>query len=85
MVYANISIAAFVAPPNPGVQAVIPVGSTAIQISTLNRAFDTANTLHQEYVTVGNALKKKVIAAVEDIYICTLKQPYVLYGNVTVL
>ena len=84
-VYANISIAAFIEPANPGVQALIPLGSTAIQINALNRAFDTANIIYQEFLTVGNALKKQLLAAVEDIYICALKQPYVLYGNVTVL
>ena len=84
-VFANISITAFVAPPNPGVQALIPVNSTAIQITAINRAFDTAQSVYQAYVTVGNALKKQLLAAVEDIYICSLKQPYVAYGNVTVL
>ena len=84
-VFANISITAFIAPPNPGVQALIPVNSTAIQITAINRAFDTAQSVYQAYVTVGNALKKQLLAAVEDIYICSLKQPYVAYGNVTVL
>ena len=57
-VYDNISTVAFIAPPNPGVQAVIPGRSTATQVTALNRAFDTANATHQEYITVGNALKK---------------------------
>ena len=56
-VFANISITAFIAPPNPGVQALIPVNSTAIQITAINRAFDTAQSVYQAYVTVGNALK----------------------------
>ena len=34
---------------------------------------------------VANALKKQLLAAVEDIFICSLKQPYIGYGNVTVL
>ena len=84
-VYATISATPFVAPLNPGVQAVIPTGSTQIQITSLNRTFDTSNTLYQEYLTVGNALKKQLLASVDDIYLCALKQPYVLYGNVTVL
>ena len=84
-VFATISATAFIAPPNPGIQALIPANSTAIQITAINRAFDTAQSVYQAYVTVGNALKKQLLAAVEDIYICSLKQPYVAYGNVTVL
>ena len=56
-VFSNISITLLVAPPNPGVQAVIPVNSTAIQITSINRAFDTTQSVNQAYVTVGNALK----------------------------
>ena len=63
----------------------IPDGSTAIQISAINRAFDTVHAVYQAYVTVGNALEKQLLAADEEIFICSLKQPYVAYGNVTVL
>ena len=44
--YATISIAPWVDPPNPGTQAVIPANSTAIQIASLNRSFDTASTIY---------------------------------------
>ena len=83
--YATISIAAWIPPPNPGTQAGIPANSTAIQIATINRSFDTASTIYATYRMVGNALKKQLLAAVEDIFICSLKQPYIGYGNVTVL
>ena len=83
--YATISIAPWVSPPNPGTQAVIPANSTAIQIATFNRSFDTASTIYAAYRMVGNALKKQLLAAVDDIFICSLKQPYIGYGNVTVL
>ena len=84
-VYSTLSIAAWISPPNPGVQAVIPVGSTGIQVTAINRAFDTAQLEYQSYSNVGNALKKQLVAAVEDIFLCSLKQPYVAYGNRTVL
>lgn len=83
--YATISIAAWIPPPNPGTQAGIPANSTAIQIATINRSFDTASTIYATYRMVGNALKKQLLAAVDDIFICSLKQPYIGYGNVTVL
>ena len=84
-IFANISIAAWIPPPNPGVQAGIPPGSTSAQIASLNRAFDKEFQIYSDFVAVGNALKKQLLAAVEDIYICSLKQPYIGYGNVTVL
>ena len=84
-VYATISIAAWIPPLNPGLQPVIPVGSTGIQISALNRAFDTASEVYSDFQLVGNALKRQLLAAVDDIFLCSLKQPYIGYGNVTVL
>ena len=54
--YATISIVPWIPPPNPGTQAVIPDNSTAIQIATFNRAFDTASTIYASYRTVENAL-----------------------------
>lgn len=83
--YATISIAAWIPPPNPGTQAVIPPNATAIQIAARNRSFDTASEVYATYRMVGNALKKQLLAAVDDIFICSLKQPYIGYGNVTVL
>ena len=83
-VYANISIADWIPPSNLGVQAVIPTGATGIQITTINRTFDTDHAIYRSYVVVGNILKK-LLAAVDDIYICSLKRPYISYGNVTVL
>ena len=83
--YATISIAAWVPPANPGTQAVIPPNATTNQITRLNRAFDTATTIYATYRLVGNALKKQLLAAVDDIFICSLKAPYIGYGNVTAL
>ena len=84
-VYATISIAAWIHPLNPGLQPIIHVGSTGIQISALNRAFDKASEVYSDFQLVSNALKKQLLAAVDDIFLCSLKQPYIGYGNVTVL
>ena len=84
-VYATISIKPWNSPPNPGIQAVIAEGSTAAQISALNRAFDVATAVYASYHLVSNALKKQLLAAVDKISIFSLKQPYIGYGNVTVL
>ena len=84
-IYSTICPHAWVNPPNPGIQASIPDGSTASQISAYNRAFDKAFQLYADFVAVGNALKKQLLAAVDDIYLCSLKMPYIGYGNVTVL
>ena len=83
--YATISIAAWVPPANPGTQAIIPPNATTNQITRLNRDFDTATTIYATYRMVGNALTKQLLAAVDDIFICSLKAPYIGYGNVTVL
>jgi len=84
-VYANISLHAWVPPVNPGIQALIPAGSTSPQITALNRSFDKNFAIYADFIAVGNALKKQLLAAVNDIYLCTLKMPYIGYGNVTVL
>ena len=55
--YATISNAPWIPPPNPGIQAVIPANSTAIQIATFNCSFDTASSLYATYRMVGDALK----------------------------
>ena len=84
-VYANICPHPWVPPDNPGTQAAIPAGSTGPQITALNRAFDKNFAIYADFIAVGNALKKQLLAAVDDIYLCTLKMPYIGYGNVTVL
>ena len=84
-VYATICPHPWIPPVNPGIQAVIPNGSTNSQITSLNRAFDTEFAIYADFIAVGNALKKQLLAAVDDIYLCSLKMPYIGYGNVTVL
>ena len=84
-VYATICPLAWVSPVNPGVQAQIPQGATSAQITSINRAFDKDFQLYADFVAVGNALKKQLIAAVDDVYISSLKMPYIGYGNVSVL
>ena len=63
-VFINISITAFVALPKSGIQAVVPVKSTAIQITATNRAFDMTQSVYQANVNIGSALKIQLLAAV---------------------
>ena len=67
--YANISIESRFAPINPGIQLVIPPRSIYIQITAINRVFNSAQTIYQDCITVVNALNMKLVAAVQDIFI----------------
>ena len=77
-VYANIYSHPWVPLVNPGIQAVIPAGYTSSQITALNRSFDLEITIYADSISVGNALKKQLLAAVDDIYLYSLKMPIVL-------
>jgi len=57
---------------------------TAHQITESNRAFLEAKSEYKLYLTVGEALKKELLAAVGDIYVNELAHPTLRYATVTV-
>jgi hypothetical protein len=75
----------FVAPENPPVHPEHPPGATAAQISEINRQHKENQTIFRQYHAIDNALRNQLIAAVPHIYISTLSDPTVGFGNVTCL
>jgi len=82
-VYATISVVPFVAPVNPGAAPIIPPGSTAPQIASLRYEFAQDTILFQRFNNVDKILKKMLIASVDEIFIKSLRNKYVGYGNQT--
>jgi hypothetical protein len=75
----------FVAPVNPPAQPVHPEGSTAAQISEINRQHTENARIFRTYHNVDAALRNQLIAAVDDAYICSLSNATIGYGNTSVL
>ena len=82
-IYATISATAFATPINPAPPVL--TGLTGPQISAANRRYDADRKKFADYVALQNALKKQLIAAVEDIYLEAISAPYVGFGNLTIL
>ena len=58
---------------------------TGPQITAANRQYNTDKRKFAEYVSLQNALKKQVLASVDDIYLADIKQPYLGHANRFVL
>ena len=82
-IYATISNTPFVPPPNPAQPNL--TGFTGLQIMAANRHFDADKRKFTEFVALTNALKKQILASVDDIYLAVIKQPYIGHSNRTVL
>ena len=81
-VYATLSATAFVPPTLP--EPVVTTGLTGPQISAANRTYDAAKKKFKEYNALQNALKKQLIAAVDNIYLEAIAEPYIKFGNRTI-
>jgi hypothetical protein len=75
----------FVAPEYPPVHPEHPPGATAAQISEISRQYKENQAIFRQYHAIDNALRNQLIAAVPHIYISTLSDPTVGFGNVTCL
>jgi hypothetical protein len=75
---------AYVAPPNPGVQAPTPANSTVIQISQANRQHDKALEWFTKHHDVCAKLKHLILTAVADCYILALQEVVLGYAQVSV-
>ena len=82
-IYATISNTAFTRPPSPTAPAL--TGLTGPQITAANRRYDADKKKFAEFVSLSNALKKQLIASVDDIYLAAIEQPYIGHANRTVL
>ena len=80
-VYATLSNTPFVTPALP--TAVNPAGLTGPQIAEANRMYVEQLTGFHSYVNVQNALKKQIVAAVEQIFLQAIREPYVGFANRT--
>jgi hypothetical protein len=71
------------APAHPGIMPNIPAGATNAMIANITATHKAAL---QEYITyqqVENALKRQLLACVDDTYVCSLKEPRYGYANIT--
>lgn len=76
---------AYVAPANPGVQAAIAAGATAIQITQANRQHDKSLERFSIHNNVNLELKRLILAAVDESYVSSLRHPLLNFAQVSVL
>ena len=71
-VYNTLSVTNFVVPINPGSSPDIPANSTGTQITKLRYAFDTADTLFNEYDRTNKALRQILLTTANEMFIRSL-------------
>ena len=82
-IYATVSGTPYTAPTSPAPPAL--TGLTGPQITAANRRYDSDKKKFAEFVALQNALKKQILASVDDIYLSAIEQPYIGHANRTVL
>lgn len=82
-VYATISPTPFIVPGNPGVQPIIPQGTTAAITAIIVRNHEEAQRSWREYNNLHLALKKQIVNALEPLFLRSLKDRNVGFNNVT--
>ena len=80
-VYNTLSATPFISPTNPGKSVTIPRGSSASEITELNRSHDKATALFRQYDAADKALKQQIVGAIEDMFLRPLRSKYVGYQN----
>jgi len=75
-VFNNFSQIQFVPPPNPGPDASIPPGATAVQISTLRHSHTVVSRLYKEYDTTEKNSKQLLIGAVDIMFFAAMRPPH---------
>ena len=66
---------AYIAPVHPGAQPAHGAGTTAAQITEANRQYDASLGSFKLHRTMQNALRKQILAAVDNKYLMTLEDP----------
>jgi hypothetical protein len=82
-VYATLSPTAFLAPNNPGTQAIIPPHSTAAQIADHHREHKEDLRVWRLYNNVDSALKQQLIRACEPMYLRSISNRMTGFANVS--
>jgi hypothetical protein len=85
-IYAQISQVAFVLPTNPGAHPAIPQAPppTASTQNEMVRIHAERLREFREYSTLQLALRRTLVAAIDGIYLRSLRDPHIGYGNQTV-
>ena len=84
-VYDTISSVQFVPPTNPGLNPTIPQNSTGPQISEIRRCYKESYDEWMHYDQTDKALRKLLLAVVDESYVRSLRDKYVGYANITTL
>ena len=82
-IYNTLSAVPFRPPENPGPQPEIPERATAPQIASIRFDFEANQRIFQKYTNVEQAVKSQLIASVDEVFIQSLRNKYVGYGNHT--
>ena len=84
--YATLSSTPFQPPDVPSATVPTPEGSqTAAALQAARQKWEDARAVHREYVAVHGILRRQLLAAVDELYIAQLRQPYGAYSSVTVV
>ena len=79
--YATIAATQFIEPIYPGQHPNVPAGTSAANTSTIVRRHTEDLRQWREFKNVNTALKNQLLSALDDIYICALKDCHVGYMN----
>ena len=82
-IYNTLTATVFDPPRNPGAQPEIPERATAPQIASIRFNFEADQRVFQKFTNVEQALKSQLLAAVDEVFIQSLRNKYVGYANHT--
>ena len=80
-VYATLSATTFIAPVNPGADPTIPSITSGPQITNLQYSHEVSTAVFNKYDQTDKALRQILIAAVDKMFIWSLRHRYVGYGT----
>jgi ribosomal protein S17E len=83
--YNALSATEFIPPKNPGATPTIPYAATDSQLATLLQEHKAATNLFKEYIATDKELKQQVIAAVDTMYLKTLRNRITGFATATTL
>ena len=82
-VYATLLAVAFVPPVNPGPKPKISAGATGAAIVNLRYHHTVATKDFTEYENTNKALRRILLASIDELYFQSLHHKYIGYGNST--
>ena len=84
-IFDTLSLTPFIPPANPGPEPTVPAGVIGPVISDIRLQFTNATRLHKQYNATNKALKQLLLGAVDDMFVCSLRNRHIVYANVTTL